>query len=239
LVHFSRRITIGRIMEVRMSAGSPRRDTFAKIYSHLRAGLAAGIWPPGSQVRATELAAELRTSATPVREAMSRLVGEGLLGDLRGQGYFVPRLQARDVDDLYSLSHLLTDMAIGTIDVPASVLTEHAKILRGRVQDKAGGVANASSPADLGAAACIMITSWSRSAVRTACLQRVVDILARVRAREGDLILDIADEVRDLADAMRSDRREDLRSLLTGYHARRRMLAADLCFLAYEDGYPP
>jgi len=229
---------MNEIMEMLMSVDSSRRDTFGKIYTHLRHGLAAGFWEPGSQVWATEVAAQLRTSATPVREALSRLVGEGLLSDLRGQGYFVPRLQPRDVDDLYALSQLLTDMAVVAIDVPASVLTEHAKILRERVGENAAGDCDVPSRADLGAAACLMVASWSRSLVRTACLQRVLNMLARARAQERYLISDIEDEIRDFADAMAADKREELRSLLSAYHVRRRALVADICFLAYENRPP-
>lgn len=51
----------------------------------------------------TALARNLRLSATPVREALSRLAGEGLVEDRRGMGFFAWRLDAVDLIELYHL----------------------------------------------------------------------------------------------------------------------------------------
>ena len=51
-----------------------------------------------------DVAETLRLSATPVREALSRLAGEGLLDELRGQGFYVPLYTSADIADLYRLS---------------------------------------------------------------------------------------------------------------------------------------
>jgi DNA-binding GntR family transcriptional regulator len=45
----------------------------------LRHEIVTGVYPPGSPLKQTELAAALGTSVTPVREAMRDLVGEGLI----------------------------------------------------------------------------------------------------------------------------------------------------------------
>jgi len=75
----------------------------------LRDRLRLGELGPGTRITAMEVADQLRLSTTPVREALSRLAGEGLVDDRRGQGYFVRALSAADVADLYrmSLAHLL------------------------------------------------------------------------------------------------------------------------------------
>jgi DNA-binding Lrp family transcriptional regulator len=75
----------------------------------LRDRLQEGVYPPGARITAVDLADELRLSTTPVREALSRLAGEGLVEDRRGQGYFVRLLSAPDIADLYrmSLAYLL------------------------------------------------------------------------------------------------------------------------------------
>lgn len=51
-------------------------------------------------------------SPTPVREALSRLVGEGLVEELRGGGYYVPRVSARDVMEFYTLARALALAAL-------------------------------------------------------------------------------------------------------------------------------
>ena len=84
-------------------------EPFHLVARHLRARLQRGELPPGSRITAVDLADSLRLSTTPVREALSRLAGEDLLEERRGQGYFVRLLSAADIADLYrtSLAHLL------------------------------------------------------------------------------------------------------------------------------------
>lgn len=84
-------------------------EPFHVALTALRERLHSGALPPGGRATAVDLADELGLSTTPVREALSRLAGEGLLDDRRGQGYFVRLLSAADIADLYrmSLAHLL------------------------------------------------------------------------------------------------------------------------------------
>ncbi|MBU1376122.1 MAG: GntR family transcriptional regulator [Alphaproteobacteria bacterium] len=79
-------------------------EPFHVAFLRLRERLQDGAFPPGARITAVDVADELRLSTTPVREALSRLAGQGLLEDRRGQGYFVARLSAADVADLYRLS---------------------------------------------------------------------------------------------------------------------------------------
>ncbi|TAJ71803.1 MAG: GntR family transcriptional regulator [Phenylobacterium sp.] len=84
-------------------------EPFQMALTAIRDRLLRGALPPGARATAVDLADDLGLSTTPVREALSRLAGEGVLEDRRGQGYFVRRLGAVDVADLYrrSLAHLL------------------------------------------------------------------------------------------------------------------------------------
>jgi hypothetical protein len=50
-----------------------------------------------------DLAKTLRVSATPVREALSRLSGEGLVEEHRGRGFSAPRLDPADLGSLHNL----------------------------------------------------------------------------------------------------------------------------------------
>lgn len=87
----------------------PQAEPFQVALNHLRVRLQRGDLAPGARLAAVDLADELRLSTTPVREALSRLAGEGLVEERRGQGYFVRLLSTPDVADLYrmSLAHLL------------------------------------------------------------------------------------------------------------------------------------
>jgi len=87
----------------------PQAEPFHVALTALRDRLQSGALPPGGRATAVDLADELGLSTTPVREALSRLAGEGLLEDRRGQGYFVRVPGVVDIADLHrmSLAHLL------------------------------------------------------------------------------------------------------------------------------------
>jgi len=89
-----------------------RAEPFHTALSTLRWRLREGAYGPGARLAATEIAEDLRLSPTPVREALSRLAGEGLVEDRRGQGVFVRRLTAADLACLQRLHHALLRIAL-------------------------------------------------------------------------------------------------------------------------------
>lgn len=82
----------------------PSDEPLPRALTAIRSWVCDGRFRPGARLQAVELAAELRLSATPVREALSRLAGEGLLEDRRREGFFVRRLTAAEIADLHRLS---------------------------------------------------------------------------------------------------------------------------------------
>lgn len=95
-----------------------RSEPFLQAVAELRRRLSVGELPQDSRLSAAELAAELGLSPTPMREALARLAGEGLLEDRRGEGFFVRRLAARDVADLYRLAQAHLQIAIAAARPP-------------------------------------------------------------------------------------------------------------------------
>lgn len=81
-----------------------RPDAFEVALAALRDRLREGVFAPGSRIPASKLADDLQLSATPVREALSRMAGEGLVEERRQQGFFVRALAGEDVADLYRMS---------------------------------------------------------------------------------------------------------------------------------------
>src|SRR3954468_19098287 len=79
----------------------PRRSTVEIIADQLRSAIMYGSLPPGSQLGEADLAAKLGVSRGPLREAMQRLVQEGLLRSERHRGLFVIDMDAADVRDVY------------------------------------------------------------------------------------------------------------------------------------------
>lgn len=78
-----------------------RESTAGIIARQLRAAIMSGALPPGTQLGESELAAQFAVSRGPLREAMQRLVQEGLLRSERHRGLFVIDLEPADVYDIY------------------------------------------------------------------------------------------------------------------------------------------
>jgi DNA-binding GntR family transcriptional regulator len=77
----------------------------------LKERILAGQIPPGSHFIADDVATELGISRTPVREALSKLVSEGLV-TYDGKGYVVASYTAKDVRELYPIRRILELYAI-------------------------------------------------------------------------------------------------------------------------------
>ncbi|SHK91731.1 DNA-binding transcriptional regulator, GntR family [Pseudonocardia thermophila] len=78
-----------------------QRSTAELVAERIRAAIMRGSLPPGTQLGEVELAGRLGVSRGPLREAMQRLVAEGLLRSERNRGIFVRDLDAADVRDVY------------------------------------------------------------------------------------------------------------------------------------------
>jgi DNA-binding GntR family transcriptional regulator len=71
------------------------------IADQIREGIIIGTFPPHHQLAEVELARQLQVSRGPVREAMQRLIQEGLLRSERNRGVFVVELDDDDARDIY------------------------------------------------------------------------------------------------------------------------------------------
>lgn len=93
------------------------RDPFGQALAALRHSLAQGL-APGERLAIADVAAALKLSTSPVREALSRLCGEGLIDDRRGLGYFVRTLPAEDIVGLLQLERGHIELALSLADQP-------------------------------------------------------------------------------------------------------------------------
>jgi DNA-binding GntR family transcriptional regulator len=67
---------------------------------------------PGERLKVAELARELGTSATPIRETLARLEQEGLVKTIRFKGAFVAQIDDQDVEEIFELRELLEGAAV-------------------------------------------------------------------------------------------------------------------------------
>jgi DNA-binding GntR family transcriptional regulator len=87
----------------------PLRDD---VHSLLRDQIVAGKFVPGSRLPDMHLAAELGVSRTPIREALLRLVSEGLVENDPHRGFFVAPLSRQEVLETYPIVWTLECLAL-------------------------------------------------------------------------------------------------------------------------------
>ncbi len=77
------------------------------VYEAIRAAITGRKLPAGSKLSVPDLAAQLKVSRTPVREALARLEREGLVTTILNRGSFVSFLGADDVREVYQVREVL------------------------------------------------------------------------------------------------------------------------------------
>lgn len=95
---------------------APERDTDglsrgAHAYRKIRSAIQAGELKPGERLREAELAESIGLSRTPVREALHRLVSEGLVIHDATRGIMVAELDYAMVTELYYMREVLEGTA--------------------------------------------------------------------------------------------------------------------------------
>ncbi|GAA1807602.1 GntR family transcriptional regulator [Nesterenkonia flava] len=88
-----------------------RESTASLITRQLREGIMYGHLAPGSQLSEAALASSFGVSRGPLREAMQRLVQEGLVLASPNRGLFVKELDQEEIRDLYSARTVLESAA--------------------------------------------------------------------------------------------------------------------------------
>lgn len=98
-----------------LSAGGSLAD---RTYEALKAAILANQLPAGTGLSVPELARQLQVSRSPVREAVQRLIYDGLANHAPHRGAEVARVDLADLRELYTVRELLEGLA-------ARLATEH------------------------------------------------------------------------------------------------------------------
>ena len=83
-----------------------------RTYGAVKRMILAGTLRPGEKLAERELSRRLKVSRTPLREALSRLVQEGLVENRPRRGHYVRAIDAKSVADLYDLREVLEKHAV-------------------------------------------------------------------------------------------------------------------------------
>lgn len=108
-----------------------RYDTLAeRAYEQLRHALVSGSFRPGQKVTIRKMAAVLGVSATPAREAINRLVAEGVLETDASRSVLVPTLDLERLKQIYILRVALEGLAteLGAENISANDIAKLERV---------------------------------------------------------------------------------------------------------------
>jgi DNA-binding GntR family transcriptional regulator len=88
------------------------------VHALLRERIVKGNILPGNRLQDVQLAAELGVSRTPIREALLRLEGEGLVECDPNRGFFVAQLSRNEVLETYPMVWALECLALESAEPP-------------------------------------------------------------------------------------------------------------------------
>lgn len=77
------------------------------VYESLKKRIINNSLKPGDPLSEAVLSRELRTSKTPVREALQQLERDGFVQNIPGRGCFVSRISFQDVKELFEIREIL------------------------------------------------------------------------------------------------------------------------------------
>lgn len=206
------------------------RDPFGIVLKTLRERLRSGVYAGGAPLTIIDLAREFRLSPTPVREALSRLAGQGLVEDVPGKGYFVRVLQPGDLVELLMLHEIhvaagLTAALRHQQGQDRSALTLAPPLLPDLPETAAD---DASRQVQLAEVQFEFAVLQAGNATLVRAHRRLADRLAPARRAELAVLFDVEAELAEFASVVGENRWEAARELSDAYHRRRLAAAANI-----------
>ncbi|MEF9915648.1 GntR family transcriptional regulator [Streptomyces sp. P5-A9] len=113
-----------------------KQNLSEQVYTHLRDAIMRGDHAPGDALKPQDLAKEQGVSLTVVREALVRVVGEGLADRLPNRGFAVPAYSDRRWQEIAearrTIEPVMLRMAVerGDVDWEARVRASHHRLTR-------------------------------------------------------------------------------------------------------------
>ena len=189
----------------------------AILYDEIRTALHDGRYAPGTRIDPAALAAQFKTSPTPVRFALYRLVGEGVIVDHARDGFHVPLTTESTLRNLYDWMQRLLLMA--------------CEIRSTSVQAIPSALVDATHRGDV-----VLLTRELFEAIALSAghhslylaVHQVNDKLSAVRRAKQSLIPDAHQELVHLVQHWRRHNLKSLKTALVAYHDRRKHLVPQI-----------
>jgi len=94
-----------------MKAKTKIQNLHTAVYERLKSQIIDFTLKPGQKLQDRQLGSQFGVSRTPVREALNRLVQEGFVKQIPGQGYFVKEITIKEIEHLYDIREALEALA--------------------------------------------------------------------------------------------------------------------------------
>ena len=193
---------------------SPDANAHDRIYTALKSRLAAGHYPPGLRLEILRIADEYRSSATPVREVLARLVGEGLVEAHVQGGFRAAHLDASALAGLYQWSAIILGGAFNLIAATnAAPLIRPAASTSGAITAESGAATIAS-----------LFSKIAQASQNDEIIKAVILVSTRlsfVRIAEPTVLKMVPKEIYGLQRIASSNDMLTLRRRIVAYHQRR------------------
>lgn len=210
-----------------------RTDAVGRAYESVRRQLAHGFYPPGYQLKIEKLKELVgRISTTPVREALCRLAGEGLIEERPKHGFHVPIQTSSMLVDLLDLEELYLCAALNERLTRKARLRDRALLPYGPDEGELEIGEELLEHSRRICLANILLQSDNRALVTSGML--IVERLALARVSERRIFSDLGDEAARMIELLQAEDFGALLEQIHTYHVRRREAAEQLEFALHE-----
>ncbi len=198
-----------------------------RVYAAVKHLLLSGEVRPGERLDAARLADRHAASITPVRAALHRLVGEGLVVAEAGEGFHAPRVTEASLRDLYVWNGRCLQQALQM--AISKGLAQNRDAIRTH-RDRIAGF-------DLVVETERLFASLGQRSGNDQCAEAIAtlnDRLRVARALETQLFANAAEELASLSETMRTGSPGPSQTAISAYHRRRLRAAPELVRLMHH-----
>lgn len=199
-----------------------------QVYVDVKGEVCSGDILPGARVHIAEICARYCVSKSPVRDALHRLVGEGLLELRAHDGFYRPRLSQQSTGELFDWSETVLLLSLDMAEAKGSPVTANSSI----EIDPNDNVVSIERIFEA-------IAKLSGHSEHLRDIRSLNDRLRALRRVKPKTLIDREHELTELLDAWSSKDLGRLRTQIISYHAQRVAVLPSMVLAAYSEAPAP
>jgi len=149
----------------------PRAPLRDEVYRQILDRIHRGDLPPGARVRDADLAVQLGVSRTPIREALLRLVRDGVLDTAMGRGFRVRPIDAAELREVGDILGALESLALRLSPQPSKERLDRLRQVDRRLEQTRGDLSRCLDLED----------EWHRVLLEDCPNRRLLELIASLR----------------------------------------------------------